>query len=141
MGRSVRGAAAAAIALGWGAAFLGPARAAGAYDGTWVIDIPQATTDIGRTTPTCPALRLNAKIVDSKVNATLERVASGTINTVENGTGPAASPLTGNVEADGMLIAEWQGYHASGQLNGDSGRVVVQGQCGPRTATVTRVAK
>jgi acetolactate synthase-1/2/3 large subunit len=88
-----------------------------------------------------PALRLSAKIVDSQVTGNLERVASGADNTVENGTGRVSAPITGAVHQDGMLVADWQGYHASGTLSGERGRVVVQGECGPRTATATRVAK
>ncbi len=115
------------------------ARAAGPFDGTWVLDIPVAAADTGRTNPTCPALRLDATITDSKITASLARVPSGTPNVVANGTGPGAAPLTGTVKADGTLTAHWLGYKASGKLNGDSGTVTVHGQCGPRIAMATRV--
>jgi hypothetical protein len=124
-----------------GAFFAGPALAAGPYDGTWVLDVPSSPITGGQSTSTCPALRLSAKIVDSQVTGNLERVASGADNTVENGTSRVSAPITGTVHQDGMLVADWQGYHASGTLSGDGGRVVVQGECGPRTATATRVAK
>ena len=139
MARTTRGMAPALVLAG--ALLAGPALAAGPYDGTWVLDLPASPINSTQTTSACPALRLSAKIVDSQVTGSLERVASGTDNTVENGTGRVSAPITGSVHQDGMLVADWQGYHASGSLSGDSGRVVVQGQCGPRTATATRVAK
>ena len=124
-----------------GALAAAPALAAGPFDGTWVLDVPVAATDTGRSNPTCPALRLQAKIVDSQVTGSLERVASGTTTTVETGSGRVSAPITGTVHPDGMLVAQWQGYKASGSLNGDSGRIVVLGECGPRTAVATRIAK
>jgi len=117
-----------------------PARAAGAYDGTWVIDIP-ASVQGNLTTAACPALRLQVKIADSQVSASLERVPSGTSNTVENGTARNATPLTGAVAQDGTVVAQWEGFKANGKLAGDNGAVTVIGQCGPRNATAIRVAK
>jgi hypothetical protein len=119
----------------------GTASAAGAFDGTWVIDIPSSPTAGNPSTPPCPALRLQARIVDSRVTGSLERVASGTPNTVEPGSSRAASPITGMVQPDGALAAEWEGYRATGKLSGDTGQITVQGQCGPRSATASRVAK
>lgn len=142
MARMIRALAAmASAALVTSALLASPARAGGNFDGTWILDVPASLTGGSYTTATCPALRLQTKIADNTVSGSLERVASGADNTVESGTGRAASPVTGSVQPDGMLVAEWQGYHASGRLAGDTGRVVVQGECGPRIATATRVAK
>ena len=45
------------------------------------------------------------------------------------------------VQADGSVTAEWEGYKAAGKLVGEGGTVTIVGQCGPRNATATRVAK
>jgi hypothetical protein len=130
------------IAAGAAAATVAhSAHAAGPYDGTWVIDIPASLARGVQSTGPCPALRLEAKIVDSQVTASLERVPSGTTETVENSTARTAAPLTGTVEADGTVTADWQGYKSNGKLSGDTGAITVQGECGPRDATATRVAK
>jgi hypothetical protein len=141
MARMVRAwSAMAASALVTVALFAVPALAAGTYDGTWVLDIPSSMLCASYSTFACPALRLETKIADNKVIGSFERVPSGAANTVETGTGRASAPVTGSVQADGMLVADWEGYHASGRLAGDSGQIVVHGQCGPRIATATRVA-
>jgi hypothetical protein len=129
------------IAAALGAAVAPPAQAAGGFDGTWVIDIPPSIVRGSATSGPCPALRLRATISDSKITASLERVAGGAPNTIENGTGRSSGPLTGTVQPDGSVSADWQGYRAAGKLSGDAGTVTVQGQCGPRDATVVRVAK
>jgi hypothetical protein len=139
MARMLRAAAPALVLAG--ALCAAPAFAAGPFDGTWVLDLPSYPFNSGQTNAPCPTLRLSAKIVNSQVTGSLERVPSGTADTIENGTGRISAPITGSVQADGMLVADWQGYHASGTLSGDSGRIIVLGQCGPRTAIATRVAK
>jgi hypothetical protein len=123
------------------AAVAGSAYAAGPYDGTWVIDIPAGLARGNLSTALCPALRLEAKIIDNQVNASLERVPSGTAETIENGTARTAAPLTGTVQPDGTVTADWQGYKSAGTLSGDTGTITVQGECGPRDATATRVSK
>jgi hypothetical protein len=116
-----------------------PAHAAGPYDGTWTIDMPAS----GQGAPGefgCPALRIQVRIVDSQVQGTLQRTGTGT--TVETGgSGSSAAPVTGSVSPDGMLNAQWSGYHATGRLEGDKGKLNVQRTCGPETATATRTAR
>jgi hypothetical protein len=74
------------------------------------------------------------------VQGTLQRTGTGT--TVETGgSGSSAAPVTGSVDPDGMLHAQWSGYHATGRLSGDKGKLNVQRTCGPETATATRTAQ
>jgi len=131
--------AAATIAAGLLAPLMLPAQAAGPYDGTWTIDMP-ATGQGGSGEFACPALRIQVRIADSQVQGTLQRAGTGT--TVETGgSGSSAAPVTGSVSPDGMLNAQWSGYHATGKLNGDQGKLNVQRTCGTETATATRTAR
>jgi hypothetical protein len=119
-----------------------PARAAGPFDGSWVIDVPASASAAQRADANCPALRLPVKIADNQVSGSLTRVPStGGGQGVQQGTGRASAPVTGTVQADGSVTAQWEGYKASGKLAGDGGTVTIVGQCGPRKATATRVAK
>jgi hypothetical protein len=122
------------------AAFLlaSPAvRAAGPYDGVWQIDIPQSGVlqDGGFA---CGAARIQVQVHDNVVSGTLKRGGTGTVET--GSTGPSASPVSGKVSADGKITAKWQGYTASGQLSGNTGKLTVQRMCGRVTATATRAA-
>jgi hypothetical protein len=116
--------------------------AATAYDGTWVLDVPSSTI-IPRTGEAyCPALRLPVQVTNGQVTAMLHRVPSpDDTDVVESGAGPAASPVTGQVSADGSVEAQWQGYRATGQLSGNTGEITVDGECGPRTSVATRVGE
>jgi hypothetical protein len=114
-----------------------PAQAAGPYDGNWVIDAPPAGGAIGAEGQyTCPALRLPFHVQDGHVMGDLHRTATGTI---EAGKTSNSSPVTGAVGADGSVNVTWQNFHATGKLSGSSGQVGWAGECGPRTATATKV--
>jgi len=112
-------------------------RAAGPYDGTWQIDIPQsgALQDGGFA---CGSARIQVQVRDNVVSGTLKRDSSGSVAT--GTTGPSAAPVSGNVSADGKFTAKWQGYTATGQLKGNTGRLTVQRMCGRVNATATRAA-
>jgi hypothetical protein len=111
------------------------------YDGTWVLDVPPSTIIARDSESACAALRLPVEVRNGQVVATLHRVPSpDEDDTVESGAGPAAAPVTGSVGADGAVEAQWQGYHATGKLTGNTGEVTVDGECGPRNAVATRVA-
>jgi hypothetical protein len=116
--------------------------AAGNYDGTWVVDVPSAGLINDRSNESvCPALRIPIQIHDDQVTGNLQRVATETgAVIVEQGTGSGDSgPVTGTVAPDGTVNAQWQNYHAVGRLSARTGQVTIQGECGPRTATVVRI--
>jgi len=129
-----------AAAVGVSAAPLAQtARAAGPYDGTWAIDLP-ANGQTGEGGYACPALRIQVQIADNQVTGTLHRTGGGA-NVETGGSGSSAAPVTGSVSPDGMLSAQWSGYHATGQLDGNAGKLNVQRTCGPETAIATRTAQ
>jgi hypothetical protein len=118
------------------------ARAATPYDGTWVIDIPPSTIISREDESACPALRFPVQIKDGRVTGSLEQVPSAESSlVVENGDGPAASMVTGTVGADGTVDAQWQNYHATGNLAGNRGEITVATECGPETAQAFRVTQ
>jgi hypothetical protein len=115
----------------------GPAVAAGAFDGKWVIDVPPSKVTGSNPAPTCPALRLPVTIADGEVSGSLKR--GTTLNTVKGGAGPDSAPVTGTIAPDGTVRAQWENYHATGRLSGNSGTITIDGACGPRTAKAVRV--
>lgn len=115
----------------------------GPYDGTWSIVLPAVGTAYQTAAATCPALQMNVQIKNSQVIGELVRVPSNTgALVVQSGEGRASAPVTGAVQPNGQVTAEWMNYNASGMLNGDVGKITVKGdQCGLRDGTVTRVGK
>lgn len=114
-----------------------PAVAAGQFDGDWYVDAAPA----GQAQPTqessgCEAVRIQFRIVDNQVKGNLRRGAYGTGN-VESGEG--GPPITGTVQPDGTVNAQWESYRATGKLTGDRAEVKWKGECGPRVATGGRV--
>ena len=133
-----------AIAVAALASSLMPAHAAGPYDGTWVFEAPAAKGGGGDyDLEECNAVRFEAQVIDNKVVGQLRPAAypqSGpNVQTAKPGE-RGASPIQGNVAADGKLMAKWQTYQVSGQLTGDKGQLSWKGQCGPRVAEGTRTA-
>lgn len=116
------------------------ALAAASFDGTWVIDVPASTTIATTGDSACPALRFPVQIRDNQVTGVLTRVPSrdgGVI--VEAGNGSDSASVSGTVQPDGTVTAQWENYHATGTLSGDGGVVTVAGECGPRTAQAIRI--
>ena len=115
-----------------------PAVAAGPYDGSWYVDAAPAgnasTSDIA----SCDGVRLQFQVKDNQVEGTLARAAYGGNRVTQ--TGPGATPITGTVQPDGTLNAQWQGYKATGKLTGDKAELRWKGQCGPRVATGERMS-
>jgi hypothetical protein len=119
------------------AAMALPAHAASPFDGNWIIDAPPAGGAIGAEGQyTCPALRLPFAVKDGQVMGDLHRTATGTI---ETGKSSNSAPVTGSVSGGGDVNVTWQNFHATGKLSGGSGQVSWAGECGPRTATATKV--
>jgi hypothetical protein len=117
-----------------------PAFAASDFDGTWVVDVPAAGQLNGSSESVCPALRFPIEIKDGHVGGTLTRVPSRTGDViVEAGKGPVSAPVTGTVQPDGSVTAEWLNYHAEGRLAAKDGVATIKGECGPRQATLVRV--
>jgi hypothetical protein len=116
------------------------ARAAGAYDGNWVIDFPAVGGNPAISESGCQALRLPLEIKDSKFASTLARVPAPTGGVVvEAGRGTDSASITGTVQADGNVSADWERYHVTGQLAGNSGQLEFKGECGVRVGQAVRV--
>jgi hypothetical protein len=115
------------------------ARAAGPYDGTWVIDIPDsAIGDSKHADAACPALRLVFEVNDGHIAARLKREPESAL-IVSNSDAPDARPVSGVVRPDGTLTANWGPYGATGSLAGSTPEVTVNGSCGIRTGTAFRL--
>ena len=113
------------------------AMAAGPYDGTWLIASPQTTTGTNVQNPRgCEPVQLEVQVKDNQLNGNLKRELLGRAR-VENS--PSGAPVTGKVEPDGTITAQWENYIAVGKLNGDSGQLRWNGECGPRVAMVKRI--
>jgi hypothetical protein len=109
------------------------AQAAGPYDGDWFVDAGPA----GQAQPTaessgCDAVRIEFRVIDDRVTGNLRRSPYGT-GRVESGEG--GPPISGTVQPDGTVNAQWQSYRATGKLTGDRAEVRWNGECGPRVAT------
>ena len=123
------------IAVAALAASLPPAHAAGPYDGNWYVDAaPAAQTSSSDVPAGCDAVRIPFQVTDNKITGSLQRAPYGT-GRVEQGTGRAATPITGTVQPDGTFTAQWQNYRGTGKLSGDTAELKWSGECGPRVAT------
>jgi hypothetical protein len=113
-----------------------------AFNGQWVVDVPSSPVIAGESESVCPALRLPVRIEQGQLRAELAPapVMTGGL-VIEKSEGPDAAPLTGEVAPDGTLNAQWQNFHATGRLDGDTGLITVQTECGPATATAVRVSR
>jgi hypothetical protein len=121
------------------AATISPSWSAGAYDGTWIVDLPASIgPGFGGPNAPCVALRLRILIKDNQLSAELRREPREG-NVVENSSNPNATPVTGTVRPDGSVDARWGNYVATGMLAGPNARVTVQGACGPRTGSAVRI--
>ncbi len=118
---------------------MGPARAAGAFDGTWIIDVPADSLSGSGGEPTCPALRLGVQITDNQVSGNFQRAYPELENVVEDGDSDRATRVTGVVQPDGAMTAQWQNFHAAGQFVGNGAGLTVQSECGPLQARIWRL--
>jgi hypothetical protein len=122
------------------AAPMFPAIAAGQYDGMWIVDAPPANQ--AQPSPNasgCDAVRIPFQVTGDKITGSLQRSPYVT-GRVEQGVGPRATPITGTVQPDGTVKAQWQSYSATGKLSGENAEVNWTGECGPRVATGGRIA-
>lgn len=123
-------------------AFVSPGivRAAGQYDGNWVLS---ATGAGGRTSQegggggtACSDFRIPFRISDNQITGTYARSASNPTEVVAS---PTGSPMTGSVQPDGTFNVKWEAYNLSGKITGSTMVATWRGQCGERSATGTRV--
>jgi hypothetical protein len=128
-----------ALALGAFTLPTAPAHAAGRFDGTWIIDLPPDTIAVDDHAAICPALRLEVQITDNQLSGNLRRSDPASLNVVEIGGTSAASQVSGVVQPNGDLSAQWQNFHASGKLVGPNAGLTVQTECGPMQAHVWRM--
>src|ERR1700691_1140446 len=86
------------------AATISPSWSAGAYDGTWIVDLP-ASIGPGFGGPDAPCIPLRLRILtsDSQLSAELQR-APREGNVVENSSSPKAAPLTVVVRPDASVV-------------------------------------
>src|ERR1700688_318571 len=117
------------IAAGALTAPMFPAIAAGQYDGMWIVDAPPA----GQAQPTqasgCDAVRIPFQVAGDKITGSLQRSPYVT-GRVEQGATPRATPITGTIQPDGTVTAQWQNYSATGKLSGENAEVKWTGECG-----------
>ena len=116
----------------------GIGRAAGPFDGNWVIN---AAGSGGRTPEsgndqTCSDFRLPMQITDNKISGKYSRSPS-TPNEIMPS--PTGSPMTGTVQPDGSFTMHWQSFNVTGKITGNALVANWSGQCGPRSAQGTRV--
>ena len=111
------------------------AYAAGQYDGNWYVDAP-AAQNVGTSERSsgCEAVRIPFKVTDNQVTGNLQRAPYGT-GRVEQGSGSSSAPLSGTIQPDGTVNAQWESYRATGKLSGDTAEIRWTGECGPRVAT------
>jgi hypothetical protein len=118
----------------------GIVRAAGPFDGNWVLS---ATGAGGRTSQegggggtACSDFRIPFQISDNKIAGTFTRSTS---NPTEIVASPTGTPMTGTVQPDGTFEMKWEAYNVSGKITGSTMAAMWRGQCGERSATGTRV--
>jgi hypothetical protein len=123
-------------------AFVSPGivRAAGPFDGNWVLS---ATGAGGRTSQegggggtACSDFRIPFQISNNQISG---RFARSNSNPTEIVASPTGSPMTGSVQPDGTFSLRWEAYNANGKITGNTMTATWRGQCGQRSATGTRV--
>ena len=118
----------------------GIVRAAGPFDGNWVLS---AAGSGGRTSPegggggnACSDFRIPFQIADNQIVGKYSRSTSDPTEIVAS---PTGSPMSGSVQPDGTFTMKWEAYDVSGKITGTTLTATWRGQCGQRSATGTRV--
>jgi hypothetical protein len=132
-----------AAVLAIAAVFVSPGvvRAAGPFDGNWVINAHGAGGreggPAGGNEAECSAFRLPVQIKDNQVIGTYRRSSSVPTEIVPSQTG---SPAKGIVLSDGTFNVQWDSYNLTGKITGNTLVAYWTGQCGPRSATGSKVS-
>jgi hypothetical protein len=121
-------------------AFVSPGvgRAAGPFDGNWVLN---AAGSGGRAAgggdeQACSDFRLPMKISDNQISGNYSRSPSTPSEIVPS---PTGSPMKGAVQPDGSFSVQWESFNITGKITGNALVANWTGQCGPRSAQGTRV--
>lgn len=130
-----------AALLALATAFVSPGivRAAGPFDGNWVLNAAGAggmTSQEGAGGTACSDFRIPFQISNNQIAGKYARSNS---NPTEIVASPTGSPLTGSVQPDGTFTMKWEAYNVSGKITGNTMTATWRGQCGQRSATGTRV--
>ena len=133
-----------AAVLALATAFASPAivRAAGPYDGNWVLTAPGVGGRTGTGSESgieqaCSDFRLAFQVRDNQVVGNAARSNDLPTEIVAS---PKGTPMKGNVKPDGTFNVQWEGYNITGVITGNTLAANWNGQCGHRTATGTRVS-
>jgi len=124
------------------AAFVSPGivRAAGPFDGNWVLSAVGAGGRInqegGGGGTACSDFRIPFQISNNQIAGKFTRSTS---NPTEIVASPTGTPMTGSVLPDGTFNLKWEAYNVSGKITGNTMTATWRGQCGQRSATGTRV--
>jgi hypothetical protein len=115
-------------------------RAAGPYDGNWVLNAAGAG---GRTSQegggggtACSDFRIPFRISNNQIVGKYSRSSTDPTEIVAS---PTGSPMSGSVRPDGTFTMKWEAYNVSGKITGNTLTATWRGQCGQRSATGTRV--
>src|SRR5215469_6528528 len=99
----------------------GIGRAAGPYDGSWVLAAAGAG---GRTSQegggggtACSDFRIPFQISNNQITGKYSRSTSDPTEIVAS---PTGSPLTGSVQPDGTFSMKWEAYNVSGKITGNT---------------------
>jgi hypothetical protein len=120
--------------------FVSPSvgRAAGPFDGNWVLNAAGSggRSAEGGDEQACSDFRLPMQISDNKISGTYSRSPSTPSEIVPS---PTGTPMTGTVQPDGSFAVQWQSFNITGKITGNALVANWTGQCGPRSAQGTRV--
>lgn len=84
----------------------------------------------------CSAFRLPFEIKNNQVVGTLTRSTARPTEIIASRRG---TPVKGSVLEDGTFAVQWQNFNIAGKITGDTLVAYWNGQCGPRSATGSRV--
>jgi hypothetical protein len=118
----------------------GIARAAGPFDGNWVLNASGAGGQIsqegGGGGSACSDFRIPLQIRENQISGNYARSPSSPTEIVASASG---SPMKGSVQPDGSFTMQWEAYNVTGKISGNTMVATWRGQCGTRSATGTRV--
>jgi hypothetical protein len=135
---TVRLGTAALLAIATAFVVPGASRAAGSFDGNWVLNASGSGGRLSQEggSQVCSDFRLPFQIRDNQISGNYARSPSSPSEIVAS---PRGTPMKGNVMPDGTFNMQWERYNVTGKITGNALVATWTGQCGPRSATGTRV--
>jgi hypothetical protein len=85
----------------------------------------------------CSDFRLTFQVRDNQVVGNAARSNDLPTEIVSS---PTGSPMKGSVQPDGTFNVQWESFNITGKITGNALVANWRGQCGPRSATGTRVS-